>query len=247
MKQKKSEKKMSKNGLTCPMCVRSQIHGRRHGKNYDADRVLCLPHRILSWLSSNAYHEGNVRRRNPYSAEKYNIMAETREIDEYPDPENFPSYHALEKACEGKILTHGGGKGQAFSHPPRFAFSVIAQTPPIVIKYNPAPYDRNIIDVVIYPSVIADVIGGEYRNRRLAIIFGILQEGEKWIYLEEDETVRHFFHYVGFSRLEACIDTCVHGGAEPNTIDDFKAFRQRKECENCPPRSEKAAVTGIGW
>lgn len=238
---------MLENIKKCPYCVRSRIHARRH-KKVDGEYshphrkreveqyTLCLPHRVLSWLSSNAYHEGNVKSRNPSSASDYRLR--WRKI---PIPEKDENYlYVYTNIGEEDAYQEGFPLGEYlykfYSVPPRFKFSIIAKGELYIIKYPHTNKDKEEEFLLLRPSVIADVVEGEYTNRGFAIIFGVWDEGEEdyeWGLLESN--ISYFFHYVGYNSLYAIENTCVWGKAEPNPkpSSDIKYFSQRKSCEEC--------------
>lgn len=228
------------NKEVCPYCVRSQIHARRHKKR-DPQRkrelkyTLCLPHRVLSWLSSNAYHGGNVGIRNPISTSKYQVEAVEIPIPE--SEENFLyAYTNIEESKPHHQKYLGGLLYQFYSEPPQFKFSVIAKGDIYIVRYPHTNTKKREEILLFRPSVIADVVEGEYENRRFAIIFGVWEEEKEdyeWGMLESN--ISNFFHYIGYNSLTPMKDTCVWGKANPNPkpSSDIKYFSQRKSCEEC--------------
>jgi len=195
--------------------MRSKIHASRHGNNNES--ILCLPHRVLSWLSSNAYHEGNVEWRNPTSTTPYTLC----------------EYTFTHKELMGNSLTYLSNielenPFKFYTEVPRLGgFTIISSSYlPIIVRYKD--------DILcFFPSVIADVKDGEYGHRRFAIIFGVWNEDTEdyeWGMVED----KHFFHYIGFNSLTAYINTCVWGKAkQQKEFRKYMFYSQRKSCNKC--------------
>jgi hypothetical protein len=95
-KEKKSEKKMENNKKECPYCVKSKNHARRHGN--DESYVVCLPHRVIEWVTGNAYNPRNVDMRNPTSADKYLISNDVYLRDGFEDIPKFGDFEVIASA-----------------------------------------------------------------------------------------------------------------------------------------------------
>lgn len=189
----------------CPYCIRAKRHSKRH-KN-DTDFVICLPHRVIRWLCDNAYNWGDQYMwRNPLSAHEYSL------------------HYVLEPYTNTDFYTNE----ESFTAPPpplpQFAFEIIAKMPPLRIKYPHKDQEIN-----LYPVVIADIVEGQYDNRRFAVIFSI--KGKWGILFNKIEPL---FNFIGFNNIEPCIDTCSWGKAKSSQIDkDLKFYKQRVKCSEC--------------